>query len=95
VSRQYPGRVDAAGFARLLSLIPARSGRRAELALGNLAGYYQGARTRLALRKDAPVPPTVQLPEKGRVIEIPEVGRLHHLTGLIAAVVALGFPLGG
>jgi transposase InsO family protein len=41
-------------------------------------GYYHGARTHLALEKDAPTPRTAQPPEKGRVVEIPEVGGLHH-----------------
>jgi len=40
--------------------------------------YYHGARTHLALDKDAPEPRPAQLPERGTVIEIPEVGGLHH-----------------
>ncbi len=40
--------------------------------------YYHRARTLLALDKDAPEPRTVQLPQQGRVFEIPEVGGLHH-----------------
>jgi putative transposase len=40
--------------------------------------YYHGARTHLALGKDTPKPRSVQSPEKGMVIEIPEVGGLHH-----------------
>jgi len=40
--------------------------------------YYHGTRTHLALDKDAPEPRSVQPPEKGVVIEIPEVGGLHH-----------------
>jgi putative transposase len=40
--------------------------------------YYHGARTHLALEKDAPEPRSVQPPEKGRVVEVPEVGGLHH-----------------
>jgi putative transposase len=40
--------------------------------------YYHGVRTHLALEKDAPEPRTVQTPEKGTVIEISEVGGLHH-----------------
>lgn len=41
-------------------------------------GYYHGARTHLALEKDAPEHRTTQPPEKGIVVEIPEVGGLHH-----------------
>jgi transposase InsO family protein len=40
--------------------------------------YYHGSRTHLALDKDAPEPRSVQPPERGRVIEMPEVGGLHH-----------------
>jgi putative transposase len=40
--------------------------------------HYHGARTHLALEKDAPEPRTLQPPEKGRAIEVPEVGGLHH-----------------
>ena len=41
-------------------------------------GYYHGVRTHLALKKDAPEPRTAQPPEKGKVVEFPEVGGLHH-----------------
>lgn len=40
--------------------------------------YYHGARTHLALEKDAPEHRSMQMPEEGKVIEIPEVGGLHH-----------------
>jgi putative transposase len=40
--------------------------------------HYHGARTHLALDKDAPAPRAVQASELGAVIEIPEVGGLHH-----------------
>jgi transposase InsO family protein len=40
--------------------------------------YYHGSRTHLALKKDSPEPRSIQPPEQGRVIEIPEVGGLHH-----------------
>jgi transposase InsO family protein len=40
--------------------------------------YYQGSRTHLALGKDAPEPRAVQPPEVGPVIELPQVGGLHH-----------------
>jgi hypothetical protein len=33
---------------------------------------------RNTLEKDAPEPRSVQPPEKGRVVEVPEVGGLHH-----------------
>jgi transposase InsO family protein len=40
--------------------------------------YYPGARTHLALGKDAPVARAVQPPEQGHVVAISEVGGLHH-----------------
>jgi putative transposase len=39
---------------------------------------YHESRTHLSLDKDAPEPRSVQPPEMGRVIEIAEVGGLHH-----------------
>jgi putative transposase len=40
--------------------------------------YYLHARTHLALDKDAPEPRAIQPPVLGRVVEIAEVGGLHH-----------------
>ena len=40
--------------------------------------YYAHWRTHLSLHKDTPIPRTVQPAEIGRVIEVPEVGGLHH-----------------
>jgi transposase InsO family protein len=40
--------------------------------------YYHRARTHLSLDKDAPDVRPVELPEAGRIVEIPEVGGLHH-----------------
>jgi putative transposase len=40
--------------------------------------YYHRARTHLSLDKDAPDVRPVELPETGRIVEIPEVGGLHH-----------------
>ena len=46
--------------------------------LRSYVAYHQRWRTHLALGKDAPITRTVQPPELGQVIEIPEVGGLHH-----------------
>ncbi len=46
--------------------------------LGAYIDYYHGSRTHLSLDKDAPNPREVQLPTMGEVIELPEVGGLHH-----------------
>jgi transposase InsO family protein len=40
--------------------------------------YYLHSRTHLALAKDAPEPRAIQSPEVSAVVEIPEVGGLHH-----------------
>ena len=40
--------------------------------------YYHGSRTHLSLEKDTPNRRPVQPPESGRVIALPQVGRLHH-----------------
>jgi transposase InsO family protein len=40
--------------------------------------YYHGARTHLALEKDAPTTRRVQTPTEGLVVAFPEVGGLHH-----------------
>ena len=42
------------------------------------SAYYHQWRTHLSLNKDAPQPRTRQMPWEGSVIEIPEVGGLHH-----------------
>lgn len=41
--------------------------------------YYERCRTHLSLEKDAPVSRPVEPPSLGPVIEIPQVGGLHHL----------------
>lgn len=41
--------------------------------------YYESCRTHLSLAKDAPLRRPVQPPALGKVIEIPQVGGLHHL----------------
>jgi putative transposase len=40
--------------------------------------YYKRTRTHLSPDKDAPIPRAVQPPEFGTVMELPEVGGLHH-----------------
>jgi transposase InsO family protein len=40
--------------------------------------YYHRARTHLSLEKDTPETRPVQTPELGSVVELPEVGGLHH-----------------
>ena len=40
--------------------------------------YYHGARTHLSLGKDAPEPRAVHPTSRGKIVEPPEVGGLHH-----------------
>ena len=40
--------------------------------------YYHRARTHLSLDKDAPAGRAIERPEMGRVVQVPEVGGLHH-----------------
>jgi putative transposase len=47
--------------------------------------YYERSRTHLSLGKDAPVSRPIQSVETGRVVEIPQVGGLHHRYDRIAA----------
>lgn len=41
--------------------------------------YYETYRTHLSLEKDAPIGRPIEPPALGQVIEIPQVGGLHHL----------------
>jgi len=40
--------------------------------------YYHHARTHLALDKDAPDLRAIELPAAGKIVEVPELGGLHH-----------------
>jgi putative transposase len=40
--------------------------------------YYHDSRCHLGLNKDSPEPREIELPDNGRIIEIPKVGGLHH-----------------
>ena len=40
--------------------------------------YYHQARTHLALDKDAPDLRPIERPAKGKIVQLPEVGGLHH-----------------
>jgi putative transposase len=47
--------------------------------------YYEGSRTHLSLDKDAPISRLIQPTAMGRVVEIPQVGGLHHRYERVAA----------
>jgi hypothetical protein len=40
--------------------------------------YYHQSRTHLALDKNAPEVRPIELPTTGKVVQLPEVGGLHH-----------------
>jgi transposase InsO family protein len=40
--------------------------------------YYHRSRTHLGLGKDTPEPRAIQPPEMGEIVELPQVGGLHH-----------------
>jgi putative transposase len=46
--------------------------------LRSFIDYYHCSRTHLGLEKDTPQPRTIQPPDIGRIIAIPQVGGLHH-----------------
>lgn len=50
-----------------------------------VADLYDRTRTHLTLEKDAPVPRRIQPPEMGRVVELAQVGGLHHRYERVAA----------
>ena len=47
--------------------------------------YYYGWRTHLSLGMDSPESRSVQLPDLGKVVQLPEFGGLHHHYGRLAA----------
>jgi putative transposase len=47
--------------------------------LNSYFAYYEQSRTHLSLSKDAPISRPIQPPAMGAVVEIPQVGGLHHL----------------
>jgi transposase InsO family protein len=47
--------------------------------------YYHQARTHLTLDKDAPDVRPIELPEAGKIVQVPEVGGLHHRYVRLAA----------
>ena len=52
--------------------------RSLEQTLKSFSSYYHRWRTHLSLGKDAPQGRLIQTPDEGEVIEVPEVGGLHH-----------------
>ncbi len=46
--------------------------------LSSYLDYYHGSRTHLSLDRNSPIEREVELPHRGRVVAIPQVGGLHH-----------------
>ena len=46
--------------------------------LKSFVGYYHETRTHLSLEKDTPIGRSVQPPDLGSVVALPQVGGLHH-----------------
>jgi transposase InsO family protein len=57
-------------------LVPGEPHRRRILT--RYVAYYHQARTHLALDKDAPGLRPIELPAAGKIVQLPEVGGLHH-----------------
>jgi putative transposase len=53
-------------------------GRHLRRILKSCFAYYHESRTHLSLGKDAPEPRAVHPPSMGEIVELPEVGGLHH-----------------
>jgi putative transposase len=53
--------------------------------LSSYVDYYHRSRTHLSLNKDCPEPRPIQPRKVGRIIEIPQVGNLHHRYRRLAA----------
>ena len=63
----------------LLRLLPLLfGGHRLRRILTRYLAYYHQARTHLALDTDAPVLRPIELPVTGKIVQLPEVGGLHH-----------------
>jgi putative transposase len=61
-----------------LNHVLALSERHLRRILTRYFSYYQQARTHLALDKDAPDLRPIELPALGQIVQLPEVGGLHH-----------------
>jgi putative transposase len=76
--RAYVERVIGSIRRECLDHVIVFSERSLRRTLTAYSAYYHQWRTHLSLDKDAPQSRTTQMPCEGPVIEIPEVGGLHH-----------------
>ena len=77
LAKSVCGETDRIHSARVDHVIVLGERHLRRLLTANLT-YYHGARTHLALEKDAPTTRRVQTPPEGPVVAFPEVGGLHH-----------------
>jgi putative transposase len=65
-------------FRECLDHVLVLSERHLRRILTRYFAYYHRARTHLSLEKDAPDLRPIERPEMGTVVQLPEVGGLHH-----------------
>ena len=85
LSRRWASWTDALIIVKLDHVIVLKERHLRRLLRGYVSDYYHPCRTHLSLGKDAPEPRPVDVPEMGRVVELPLVGGLHHRYALRAA----------
>lgn len=76
--RAYVQRLIGSVRRECLDHVIILGGRHLRRMLENYFEYHHRSRTHLALAKDIPESRAVQPPEQGAIVELPEVGGLHH-----------------
>jgi hypothetical protein len=76
--RRCSGGQGSRGRRECLDHVIVRNERSLRRTLRSYFAYYQHSRTHLALAKDAPESRTLEKPECGRIVAIPQLGGLHH-----------------
>lgn len=74
----YAGRVIGSIQRECLDHAVVLGERHLRRIVARYADYYNRTRTHLSLAKDSPDGRAPQLPEQGRIVELPRVGGLHH-----------------
>ena len=68
-----------------MEIIPEVNEKHLHMIFSEYFEYYHKFRTHLGLEKDCPNTRAVEEPEKGKVVQFPKVGGLHHLYSRQAA----------
>ncbi len=74
----YVGRLIGSVRRECLDHVVVLSERHLHRILRKYFDYYHRTRTHLSLARDSPRPRPVQPPSAGEIVELPEVGGLHH-----------------